>query len=96
MGGQAVGGDPSTISSGAHDLRAAGHSVGTAASAISKAGAQGSAAAQTEPMSGAISRFAAAFAQTTSDIETEMQAASMLAANAAADLHTAGGGARPR
>lgn len=95
--GQPVGGSPDTISTGAQDLRSAGRSIGTAAAGITKAGSLGSAAAVTDPMAGAISRFAAAFAQTTSDIETEMLAASSLAANAAADLATAGGApARPR
>ena len=89
MGG--VGGTPDTISAGAQQLRRTGTAVGTVATGIADAGNSGSAAAETDPMAGAISRFAAAFAETARAVETEMQAASALAANAADDLRVAGG-----
>lgn len=90
MGGY-VGGSPDTISAGATHLKSVARSVGSAGPAIDKAGSEGSAAAVTEPLAGAIARFGAAFGRTAVDVETEMEAASLLAANAAADLHTAGG-----
>lgn len=96
MGGSAVGGDPDVISTGATSLRTTAQAIGTHAAGITRGGSTGSAGAATDPMAGALLRFAAAFSQTVADVETEMLAASALAANAAADLHTAGGGPTPR
>lgn len=93
MGGK-VGGDPDAIATGAKALISTGNSVGKHATDIDGAGRTGSAAAVTDPMAGAIARVAAAFSQTVTDIEVEMRAAGQLAANAAADLQTAGGGPR--
>ncbi|WP_375488723.1 hypothetical protein [uncultured Jatrophihabitans sp.] len=92
-GGGPVGGNPASISDGASGLGRAARVVGSTAAAINSAGSQGSGAAGGDPMSGAISRLAAAFSQTASDVEIELQAASKLAGNAAQDLTTAGGGA---
>lgn len=89
-----VGGDPGTVDSGADALRAVASAVGQTASGISSAGSSGAAAVADSPIAGALSRFAAAYSQTLTDLETETRAAATLAANAAADLATAGGSGR--
>ena len=68
--------------------------IGGTASGVSSAGRSGSPAVADSPMAGALSRFAAAYSQTLTDLETETRAAATLAANAAADLATAGGTGR--
>lgn len=90
-GGGPVGGNPATISNGSTGLGRAATTVASTAKAITSAGSTGSAAAGTDPMAGAISRLAAAFAQTATDVGTELRAAGLLANNAAQDLATAGG-----
>jgi hypothetical protein len=90
-GGGPVGGNPASIANGSTGLSRAATTVGATTKAINSAGSQGSAAAGGDPMAGAISRLAAAFAQTASDVEIELRAAGMLANNAAHDLATAGG-----
>jgi hypothetical protein len=89
-----VGGDPGSVDSGANALRSVGTAIGQTASGVSSAGHSGAAAVADSPIAGALSRFAAADSQTLTDLETETRAAATLAANAAADLATAGGAGR--
>lgn len=90
----AVGGDPGSVDSGAGALRSVAAAIGQTAPGVSAAGRSGAAAVADSPIAGALSRFAAAYSQTLTDLETETHAAATLAANAAADLATAGGSGR--
>lgn len=86
-----VGGDPGAVSAGGSALASVATAVGQTAPGISSAGSSASAAAADSPIAGAVSRFAAAYSQTLTDLETETRAAATLATNAGADLATAGG-----
>lgn len=89
-----VGGDSGSVGAGGDGLATAAGAVGGASSGINSAGGQAEGAAGDPRVSAAMSRFTAAWSQTTTDLQTEMQAAAMLARNAAADLATAGGSPR--
>ena len=86
-----VGGDPGVVSSGAGELTSVGTTVGQAATAVNSAGRSAAGGAGDTPLGAALERFAAAFSQNLTDLETEIRAAATLAGNGAADLATAGG-----
>jgi hypothetical protein len=99
MSGGAVGGDPSLISSSGAALISAGKNIGQTAAGLNKAGSSGSGAAAGSPVAAALSRFAAASSQLSTDLETQLQVAGLLAKNGGADLAVATGpdlGARGR
>lgn len=87
-----VGGNPGAVSAGGTALASVATAVGQTASGITSAGSTAASAASDSPIAGAVSRFAAAYSQTLTDLETETRAAATLASNAAADLAVAGGG----
>ena len=89
-----VGGDPGAVSAGGSGLASVATAIGQTGSGVTSAGSAAASAAADSPIAGAVSRFAAAYAQTLTDLETETRAAATLATNAAADLATAGGGPR--
>lgn len=93
--GTPTGGNPGTIAAGADGLRAAAAAVGTTSKGITSSGSQAAGAAGDARLTAAINRFAAAWSQTTTDLDTQMRAAAMLARNGANDLAVAGG-ERPR
>lgn len=86
-----VGGDPSRMTGGAGTLHQVASAVSAAHTAISGDGNRAAGAAGDAALSGALSRFAAAWSSMLTDTGTQLTAASQLAANAAQDLATAGG-----
>ena len=90
MGGGAVGGDPAQISASGAALIAAASAIGQTSAGLTRAGSTGCAAADS-PVSAAISRFAAASSQLSTDLDTQLRVAGLLANNGGADLATATG-----
>lgn len=86
-----VGGDPAGMTGGALALHKAAGAVSSAHSAISGDGAKVAGAVGDSGLSGAVSRFTAAWSTMLTDTGTQLSAAAQLASNAAADLTTAGG-----
>lgn len=86
-----TGGNPDTIAAGSQGLSSAVRAVGATAKSIASSGGSAGGAAGDGRISASLGRFTAAWSQTTADLETQLQAAALLAENGAADLAVAGG-----
>jgi hypothetical protein len=87
-----VGGDPSSMSGDAAKLHTDGAHIQDMRTAVSSAGSKAAGAAGAGDLQGALDRWASAWSTMLGDTGLQIVTASQLAANAAADLHTAGGG----
>ncbi len=86
-----VGGDPSAMSGGAATLHREGSALDQLRAGITAAGGSVSGAAGEAALAGAVDRFTAAWSTMLGDTGLQIGTAAQLAANAAADLTTAGG-----
>jgi hypothetical protein len=87
-----VGGDPALMTGGAARLHRDGADVQQMQPAVASAAGSASAAAGDPALSGSIDRFGAAWSTMLGDTGLQLVVAAQLAAAAAADLSTAGGG----
>jgi hypothetical protein len=89
--GGSVGGRPETIAAGGHELGSVSRAVTGIADGIRGGSSSAAGACGDGRLTGSIERFGTALARTGVDLGIQLDAASQLAVNAAADLATAGG-----
>ena len=91
-----VGGDPSAMTGGAHELHAGGTAVHSMGPHLSAQMGKAAGAAGEGELAAALDRFGSAWSSVLGDTGTQILVAAQLAANAAADLTAATSGPRPR
>jgi hypothetical protein len=87
-----VGGAPEAMSGGAAKLHSCGSHIEAMRAAVNGAGARAAEGAGDGNLAGALDRWASAWSTMLGDTGLQIVTAAQLAANAAADLQTAGGG----
>jgi hypothetical protein len=87
-----VGGDPASMTGGAQSLHRDGSNLQQMQAAVNSAGGRAASGAGAPALDGALERFASAWSTMLGDTGLQIVTAAQLAANAAADLSTAGGG----